>query len=59
MCVCSLPKSFSVKLFMTLGETDKKETVYWDLGRECVTVSSLMGSWDREGVCYCVKLAES
>ena len=44
---------------MTLGETDKKETVYWDLGRECVTVSSLMGSWDREGVCYCVKLAES
>ena len=39
-CVCSLTKSFSVKLFMTLGDTAKKETVYWDPRRECVTVSN-------------------
>lgn len=25
---------------MTPGDTAKKETVYWDLGRECVTVSN-------------------
>lgn len=35
-CVCSLTKSFSVKLFMTLGDTAKKETVYWDPRRESV-----------------------
>lgn len=25
---------------MTLGDTAKRETVYWDLGRECFTVSN-------------------